>query len=250
MLMIAGPCAIENRYDTYCIAKELADYDKNIILRGGCWKPRTRPDSFQGLGQEGVDILVDAYRTYNLRGCCCEVMDKYHLDYIVTKYPNDNIILQIGSRNMQNFALLNTVSDYSKDYGLSVLLKRGFGNTIDEVCGARDYIKHEQVILCERGIRSLSEASRFTLDLSAVPVLKEKTGCDVIIDPSHAAGKKELVSPLAQAGIAAGADGLEIEVKASAYKYTRLCDNAQAITTEEYYKLSQTCAKIEEILKS
>lgn len=249
MIMIAGPCAVETATDTYKIAEELSKYDKQIILRGGCWKPRTKPDSFQGLGEVGVDILVAAYELYELRGCCLEVMDKKHLDYIINHYPEKNIILQIGSRNMQNFELLKLVSSYSKEYGNTVLLKRGFGNTINEMCGARDYLQHDNVILCERGIRTLSEASRFTLDLSAVPVLQQKTGCRVIVDPSHAAGEKSLVPGLARAGIAAGADGLEIEVKSASAKCPRKCDEAQALPMDEFYILAHLCEDIDKLLK-
>lgn len=249
MLMIAGPCAVENAADTFAIARQLSEYDKKIVLRGGCWKPRTRPESFQGLGEVGVDILVQAYKNYELQGCCLEVMDKKHLDYIIREYPEESILLQIGSRNMQNFELLKTVNDYSTEYGFTVLLKRGFGNTIDEMCGARDYIKHDRVILCERGIRSLSDAGRFTLDLSAIPLLQQKTGCKVIVDPSHAAGQRDLVPGLARAGIAAGADGLEIEVSATYSTYVRQCDNAQALPVNEFCKLGDECWAIDKIIK-
>lgn len=248
MIMIAGPCTIESASDTLQIAQELSKYDKNIILRGGCWKPRTKPDSFQGLGKDAVHILITAAEIYKLAGCCLEIMNKSHLDYI-TKFGNENIVLQIGSRNMQNFELLKLVGEYARDFGYTILLKRGFGNTIEEMCGARDYIKTDKVILCERGIRTFSDASRFTLDFSSIPFLQQKTGCKVIIDPSHAAGHKDLVPGLARAGIAMGADGLEIEVKAMFANCPRQCDDAQALPTDEFYVLATECENIDKILK-
>ena len=247
MIMIAGPCAIESANDINQIAKELSNYDTNIILRGGCWKPRTRPDSFQGLGDIGVDMLVSAYEEYQLNGCCVEIMDKAHLSYIAYKYLNKNIILQIGARNMQNFELLKTVGSFAEQSGLTVLLKRGFGNTIDEVCGARDYLKSNNVILCERGIRTFSDSSRFTLDLAAIPILQQKTGCKVIVDPSHAAGDKNLVPKLAQAGIAAGADGLEVEVRSMFDTCPRQCDDKQALPIDEFYKMAYKCSQIDNL---
>ena len=222
MIMIAGPCAVESVSDTHQIAKELSNYSKEIILRGGCWKPRTKPDSFQGLGEAGVEILVEAYEANGLAGCCLEVMDKEHLAYIAYRYPEKNIMLQIGSRNMQNFELLKLVGAFAKDMN---------------------------VILCERGIRTLSDASRFTLDLSAIPVLQQKTGCAVIVDPSHAAGQRDLVPGLARAGIAAGADGLEIEVRAMFDNCKRQCDDAQALPTDEFYKLVYDCQKIDNLIR-
>lgn len=249
MIMIAGPCAVESVSDTHQIAKELSNYSKEIILRGGCWKPRTKPDSFQGLGEAGVEILVEAYEANGLAGCCLEVMDKEHLAYIAYRYPEKNIMLQIGSRNMQNFELLKLVGAFAKDMNKTVLLKRGFGNTVDEMCGAREYLNYDNVILCERGIRTLSDASRFTLDLSAIPVLQQKTGCAVIVDPSHAAGQRDLVPGLARAGIAAGADGLEIEVRAMFDNCKRQCDDAQALPTDEFYKLVYDCQKIDNLIR-
>ena len=226
MIMIAGPCTVETTEDTLQIAKELSELNSNIILRGGCWKPRTDPNSFLGLGEEGVKILISAIRKTNLELCIIEALSHYHLEYL-EQYKNE-VIIQIGARNMQNFDLLQELNHFD----FPVLLKRGFGNTVYETCKAREYIKSDKVILCERGIRTFSDSSRFTLDLAAVPALQLSSGCPVIVDPSHAAGDRNLVLPLARAALAVGADGLMIEVTSSP-SIERKCDGYQAITVKE-----------------
>lgn len=228
--IIAGPCTVENEKDTMCIAKELSELNPNIHLRGGCWKPRTSPDSFLGLGEEGVQLLIEAKRKFGLSSCVIEALNRKHLDYL-EQYKNE-VIVQIGARNMQNFDLLQELNNFD----FRVILKRGFGNTVYETCKAREYIKSDKVILCERGIRTFSDASRFTLDFAAIPMLQKLTGCVVIVDPSHAAGQSDLVLPLAQAALSAGADGLMIEITSNK-NYQRKCDHNQAITAEELGKL-------------
>lgn len=203
--IIAGPCAVENRD----IMLELAPVLKNMgvnILRGGAYKPRTSPYSFQGLGEEGLHILSEAGRFSGLP-VITELMDVRDAD-LVYQYTD---IIQIGSRNMQNFALLREVGKANKP----VLLKRGLSATIEEWLLAAEYILAEgngEVILCERGIRTFETYTRNTLDVGAVAAAKHLSHLPVIADPSHATGRRELVGPTAKAAVAAGADGLIIEV--------------------------------------
>lgn len=222
--VFAGPCTVESMEDTFSIAEDLSKINPNISMRGGCWKPRTSPNSFLGLGKEGVEILIAARRKYDLGRCVIEALNRDHLEYL-DQY-RDEIVIQIGARNMQNFDLLQELNNFNFP---CVILKRGFGNTVYETCKAREYIKNDGVIICERGIRTFSDSSRFTLDIAAIPMLQKETGCPVIVDPSHAAGRSELVLPLAEAGLAAGAVGVMIEVN-SKENPIRKCDNDQAIT--------------------
>lgn len=203
--VIAGPCAVENKTVVKNIAEKIKAAGASFI-RGGAFKPRTSPYSFQGLGEEGLKILANAREKTGLP-VVTEIMDPRDLDVMVT-YAD---IIQIGARNMQNFRLLLEVGTINKP----VLLKRGLSATIKEWLMAAEYIMSEgnlNVILCERGIRTFETATRNTLDLSAIPVLKQLTHLPVIIDPSHAVGKWDLVPPMAKAAVAAGADGLLIEV--------------------------------------
>jgi 3-deoxy-7-phosphoheptulonate synthase len=227
MIMIAGPCTVESIKDTYDIAQGISNLSKNIGLRGGCWKPRTDPESFLGLGEDGVEILIAAKRKYGINHCVIEALNVKHLEYL-DQY-RDEVTIQIGARNMQNFDLLQELNNFKYQ---TILLKRGFGNTVYETCKAREYIKKDNVILCERGVRTFSDSSRFTLDLAAVPALQLSSGCPVIVDPSHAAGDRNLVLPLARAALAVGADGLMIEVTSS-LSMERKCDEHQAITVKE-----------------
>ncbi len=227
-MVIAGPCAVESEDQVIDIAKNLKKIGVNV-LRGGAYKPRTCPDSFQGLGEEGLKLLVKAREETGM-SIITEVMDTETLP-LVEEYSD---IIQIGSRNSQNFSLLKAVSKYNKP----VLLKRGFGNTINELIGSSKYLSmngNNKIILVERGIRTFETTTRFTLDVSAVPVLHEKTEYPVIIDPSHPAGVNRYVEPLAMAGAAAGSDGLIIEVHNN--PGNALSDSAQQLSIPQFKNL-------------
>mgnify|MGYP001773314521 CR=1 FL=1 len=204
-IVIAGPCSVESEEQIIQIAKFVKEHGASM-LRGGAFKPRTSPYSFQGLGEKGLMYLRKASEITGLP-IVTEVLDPRDVK-LVEKYAD---MLQIGARNMQNFPLLKEVGRSSKP----ILLKRGFGATIEELLSAAEYIMKEgnaNVVLCERGIRTFETSTRFTLDIAAIPVLKELTHLPVIVDPSHAAGKRSLVPPLAKAALAAGADGIIVEV--------------------------------------
>jgi 3-deoxy-7-phosphoheptulonate synthase len=226
--VIAGPCAVENRTVLMAIAKKVKEAGAGFI-RGGAFKPRTSPYSFQGLGEEGLKYLSDA-RTKTGLPVVTEIMDPRDME-ILAQYAD---IIQIGTRNMQNFRLLLEV-------GLSlkpILLKRGLSATIKEWLMAAEYIMsrgNQNVILCERGIRTFETATRNTLDLSSVPVLKKLTHLPVFVDPSHGVGKWDLVAPMAKAAVAAGADGLIIEVHTNPEE--ALSDGEQSLRPHDFKKL-------------
>lgn len=202
--VIAGPCSVESDDQILTIAKDVRESGA-LLLRGGAFKPRTSPYSFQGMGALGLDMLKKARKETGLP-VVTEIMDASHLALF-----EDVDVLQVGARNMQNFELLKQLGSLDKP----ILLKRGLANTIEELLMSAEYIMasgNEKIILCERGIRTFETAYRNTLDISAIPMLKEKTHLPVIIDPSHAAGIPWMVEPLSLAAIAAGADGLIIEV--------------------------------------
>jgi 3-deoxy-7-phosphoheptulonate synthase len=204
--VIAGPCAVENMSSFIKIAQEVKKAGATFI-RGGAYKPRTSPYSFQGLGEIGLEFLAEARKKTGLP-VVTELMDPRDID-VVLKYSD---VIQIGARNMQNFRLLQEVGSHSKP----IVLKRGLSATFKELLMAAEYImsqgKNNKVILCERGIRTFETETRNTLDLNAVPVLQKLTHLPVIVDPSHGTGKWDLVAPMAKAAVAAGADGLMIEV--------------------------------------
>ncbi|MBW2331447.1 MAG: 3-deoxy-7-phosphoheptulonate synthase, partial [Deltaproteobacteria bacterium] len=205
IVVIAGPCAVESREQALAIAREVRKYGA-VLFRGGAFKPRTSPYAFQGLGEEGLKILAEVRDKLGL-GIVTEITSPAQAD-IMMKYVD---VVQVGARNMQNFELLKCVGRMGKP----VLLKRGLAATIEEWLMSAEYILsegNEHVVLCERGIRTFEPYTRNTLDLSAIPVIKNLTHLPVIIDPSHATGIREKVSPMARAAIAAGADGLMIEV--------------------------------------
>jgi 3-deoxy-7-phosphoheptulonate synthase len=226
--VIAGPCAVESKTVVRNIADKIKEAGASFI-RGGAFKPRTSPYSFQGLGEEGLKILANARNKTGLP-VVTEIMDPRDLD-VMLEYTD---IIQIGARNMQNFRLLLEVGAINKP----VLLKRGLSATIKELLMAAEYIMSKgnlNVMLCERGIRTFESATRNTLDLSAIPVLKELTHLPVIIDPSHAVGKRSLVAPMSKAAVAAGADGLLIEVHTNPEE--ALSDGEQSLEPDAFAKL-------------
>jgi 3-deoxy-7-phosphoheptulonate synthase len=228
LTVIAGPCAVESR-EQLLEAARVARAAGATILRGGTFKPRTSPYSFQGLEEEGLKLMAEAAALTGL-ATVTEVVDKHSLDLAVNYVD----ILQIGTRNMQNFQLLREVGRSGKP----VLLKRGLSATIEEWLMAAEYIMcegNERVILCERGIRTFETSTRNTLDLSAVPLVKELSHLPVIVDPSHATGNRRLVAPMSRAAVAAGADGLLIEMHPS--PETALCDGPQSLTPGELMTL-------------
>jgi 3-deoxy-7-phosphoheptulonate synthase len=235
VVIIAGPCSVENREQLMETAKAVKSAG-GVILRGGAFKPRSSPYNFQGLGEEGLKLLQETRSETGLL-IVTEVMDTRMVD-LVAGYAD---ILQIGSRNMQNYPLLKEVGMLRKP----VLLKRGMMATIEEFLLAAEYILNqgnEQVILCERGIRTFETTTRNTLDLGAVPMLKHLSHLPVIVDPSHGTGHRWMVPPMAKAAVAAGADGLIIEVH---YKPEEaLCDGHQSLSPDEFARLMTDLKKI------
>lgn len=225
--VIAGPCTVESHEQFHAGAKAVkrAGFE---YLRGGAFKPRTSPYSFQGLGDEGLEILSDVARDLGLNAVT-EVMDPYDIEKVMEHAQ----ILQIGTRNMANFALLKRVGAAIKGTNHGVILKRGIASTVEEWLLAAEYITSEggeNVVLCERGMRSFENATRFTLDLSAVLVAKRLSDHPIIVDPSHAAGRRDLVIPLSKAAVAAEADGLLLESHHDPQE--ALCDGEQALPAE------------------
>jgi 3-deoxy-7-phosphoheptulonate synthase len=228
--VMAGPCAVESLGQTMECAKKICKTGAGV-LRGGAFKPRTSPYAFQGLGKEGLQILAQARKETGLP-VITEVMTVEDVP-LVAEYAD---ILQIGARNSQNFNLLDAAGRQPKP----VLLKRGLSGTIEELLLSAEYILsrgNPNVILCERGIRTYEKATRNTLDISAVPVLKSLSHLPVVIDPSHATGLRHLVAPLAKAAVAVGADGVLIEVHPHPEK--ALCDGPQSLTPEMFETLVQ-----------
>lgn len=235
VVVMAGPCSVENRKLLIDIAKKVKKAGATI-LRGGAFKPRTSPYAFQGLGLKGLKYLDDARKETGLK-IITELMDVRDLD-MVLKYSD---IIQIGARNMQNFNLLKEVGKTQKP----VVLKRGMSNTIKEFLMSAEYILSEgnfNVILCERGIRTFEDATRFTLDISAVPVIKNLSHLPIIVDPSHATGKWGLVGDCAKAGVAAGADGLIVEVHPN--PEGAFSDGEQSLYPENFAKLMVVLRKV------
>ncbi len=223
--LIAGPCTVESREQTLQTARVVRDAGATM-LRGGAYKPRTSPYAFQGLGQEGLRLLAEAKSETGLP-IVTELMDMRDIDAVLEVAD----VVQIGARNMQNYPLLAEIGRS----GRPALLKRGLSSTLDELLMAAEYILKEgnpNVMLCERGIRTFETAYRFTLDLMAVPVLKELSHLPVIVDPSHAAGRRDLVLPLSMAAAAVGADGIIVEVHPNPDE--AICDGPQALRGEEF----------------
>ena len=237
LAIMAGPCAVEKLEVTVGIAKEVSAAGASI-LRGGAYKPRTSPYSFQGLGQEGLDFLVEARKQTGLP-VVSEILDARDIGHFLEKAD----VIQVGARNMQNFELLKEVGAYDKP----VLLKRGLSATVKEFLLSAEYIisrGNRNVILCERGIRTFETQYRNTLDLTAIPALKEMSHLPVIVDPSHATGKWNLVAPMAKAAIAAGADGLLIEVHSD--PECALCDGEESLKPSRFKDLMADLKKIAE----
>jgi 3-deoxy-7-phosphoheptulonate synthase len=239
LAVIAGPCAIESREQAFAVAEIVAKSGARFF-RGGAFKPRTSPYEFPGLGEQGLQIMAEVREKFGLR-IVTEALDVAGVE-LVEQYGD---IIQIGARNMQNFSLLRRAGK-SK---LPVLLKRGMAATLDEWLLAAEYVMSEgnyNVILCERGVRTFALHTRNTLDLAAVPAVRRISHLPVVIDASHAAGKNYMVAPLARAGVAAGADGVLVEVHND--PKTALCDAAQALTLQEYEEMLAELRAIRDVI--
>jgi 3-deoxy-7-phosphoheptulonate synthase len=239
LAIIAGPCAIESRAQAFAIAEAVRRSGARFF-RGGAYKPRTSPYAFQGLGEEGLKILADVRDTYGLK-IVTEALDEAGVD-LVERYGD---MIQIGARNMQNFSLLRRAGKAR----IPVLLKRGLSATLDEWLLAAEYVMAEgnyQVVLCERGIRTFAQHTRNTMDLAAIPAVRRISHLPVIIDPSHGTGKNYMVTPLARAGVAVGADGLIIEVHDQPEH--ALSDGAQALTLEQFDQMVNEVRSIHEVI--
>ena len=236
--MIAGPCSVESEAQIVEVAQAVKASGANL-LRGGAFKPRTSPYAFQGMGAEGIRLLLKAKEATGLP-IVTEIMNISTLDLFA-----EVDVIQVGARNMQNFDLLKELGKTKKP----ILLKRGLANTIQELLMSAEYIMsegNEKVILCERGIRTFETATRNTLDLSAVAVLHNLTHLPVVVDPSHATGKAELVPPMAMAAAAAGADGIMVEVHNN--PAAALCDGAQSLTPAQFDELNRRVQRLREVL--
>jgi len=237
--MIAGPCSVESEEQIIEVAKDVKEAGANI-LRGGAFKPRTSPYAFQGLKDEGIRLLLLAKKETGLP-IITEIMNIRSLDLF-----EDVDIIQVGARNMQNFDLLQELGKTQKP----ILLKRGLANTLQELLMSAEYIMsegNENIILCERGIRTYETYTRNTLDLSAVPVLHQLTHLPVVVDPSHATGKSALVPSMAMAAAACGADGIMIEVHNNPTR--ALCDGAQSLTPAQFSEVNRKIQKIREAIQ-
>src|SRR5438270_7959693 len=239
LAMIAGPCAIESHSQAFAIA-EVVKNSGAKFFRGGAFKPRTSPYAFAGLGEEGLKILVDVREKFGLK-IVSEALDEPGVD-LVEKYAD---MIQIGARNMQNYTLLRRVGR-SK---LPVLLKRGMAATLEEWLLAAEYIMAEgnyNIVLCERGVRTFAQHTRNTLDLAAVPAVRKISHLPVLIDPAHGTGRSYLVTPLARAGVAVGADGLMIEVHGRPEE--ALSDGAQSLMFDEYEQMVREVRQIHDVI--
>jgi 3-deoxy-7-phosphoheptulonate synthase len=231
--LIAGPCTVESREQTLAVARAAAAGGASM-LRGGAFKPRTSPFAFKGLGPQGLEILAQARAETGLP-VVTELLDSQYADLVAQTAD----VIQIGARNMQNYGLLEVAGKLGKP----VLLKRGLSSTVEELLMAADYVLkegNEAVILCERGIRTFENATRFTLDLSAVPWLKLHTHLPVIVDPSHASGDRRLVGPLSRAAAAVGADGILVEIAPD--PETAICDGPQQLAAADFEDFARDVA--------
>ena len=232
MTIIAGPCSVESRDQMHEVAAGLSELGIKV-MRGGAYKPRTSPFSFQGLEHKGLELLREAADAYGLL-VVTEVTDSANAE-AVSEYAD---ILQIGTRNMANFSLLKKIGEVTAESGKPVVFKRGMAATIEEWLQATNYITmfgNENVILCERGIRTFETAYRFTLDITAVPVVKKLSLLPIIVDVSHPAGQADLVPAIARASVAVGADGIMVEVHP--HPREALCDGPQSLDLDQFAKL-------------
>jgi len=239
IVVMAGPCAVENRDLLLEVAQQVKEAGAKI-LRGGAFKPRTSPYSFQGLRKEGLKLLAEVSRITDLP-VVTEVMDPRQVE-VVSEYAH---IIQIGARNMQNFDLLREVGRGSRP----VLLKRGIASTIKEFLMSAEYVLsggNYDLILCERGIRTFEDATRFTLDISAVPLIKKLSHLPVVVDPSHGTGMRDLVAPMSRAAIAAGSDGLIVEVHPRPEE--ALSDGLQAVMPQDFHRFMKEIKSIARVL--
>ena len=240
-VIIAGPCTVESEEQTLAVARAVKAAGLEIV-RGGAFKPRTSPYSFQGLGEEGLKILKTVKDETGLL-IQTEVMDSSQID-LVCKYAD---ILQIGTRNMMNYSLLKAIGEAR----FPVMLKRGFMSKVEELLLAAEYITkggNERLFLCERGIRSFDDATRFTLDLAAVPLIKKMSSLPIIVDPSHATGRADLIIPMSLAALAAGADGVMVEVHPWPKK--AMCDGLQSLSLEIFEEFMTRVRSMIEFLTS
>jgi len=241
LTIIGGVCAVESREQVFAVAESVKRSGAKLF-RGGAFKPRTSPYAFQGLGEEGLQILSEVRREFDLK-IVTEAIDEKSVE-MVENYAD---MIQIGTRNMQNFALLKRVGKSN----LPVLLKRGMSATLEEFLLSAEYILsegNEQVVLCERGIRTFANHARNTLDLSIIPAVKKVSHLPIIVDPSHGTGKSYMVGALARAGVAVGADGILIEIHPS--PEDALSDGAQAILPEEYLELVGQLKAVYEVISA
>jgi 3-deoxy-7-phosphoheptulonate synthase len=239
LAVIAGPCSIETREQAFAVADSVAAAGAQLF-RGGAYKPRTSPYSFQGLGEEALIIMAEIRDRTGMR-IVTEAIDQEALD-LVADYAD---VIQIGARTMQNYSLLRAAGRKRKP----VLLKRGMSSTLEELLMAAEYIMSEgnyEVILCERGVRGFADHTRFTLDLSIIPAVQRLSHLPIVVDPSHATGKRNKVVPMSRAAVAAGADGLIVEVHNQPEK--ALSDGAQSIYPEQFVQLMDECSQIATIL--
>jgi 3-deoxy-7-phosphoheptulonate synthase len=228
LLLIAGPCSVESESQLFAAAREVREAGYRF-LRGGAFKPRTNPYSFQGLQEEGIRLLAKARKKFGLK-IVTEIVDVAHLDL----YMDTVDILQVGARNMCNFQFLKQLAKVSKP----ILLKRGMASTVEEFLLAAEYLTsggNNRVILCERGIRTFEKSTRSTLDLSAVPIVKKLSSLPIIVDPSHACGRSDIIIPMCLAALASGADGLIVEIHPNPQK--ALCDGLQSLNFNLFHDM-------------
>jgi 3-deoxy-7-phosphoheptulonate synthase len=240
LAVIAGPCSIESREQAFAVAEQVAKAGAQFF-RGGAYKPRTSPYAFQGMGEDGLKIMAEIRDKFGLR-IVTEALDNESLE-LVEKYAD---VIQIGARNMQNFSLLKKAGKTRKP----VLLKRGMSATLEELLMAAEYIMSEgnyEVILCERGVRTFADHTRNTLDLSIVPAAQRLSHLPIIVDPSHGTGKRNMVIPMARAAVAAGCDGLIVEVHHAPDK--AMSDGAQSLYPEQFVELMDECRQIAKIMR-